>query len=134
MGQVSIPVSVGELVDKMTILEIKAERIADPGKLENVIKELELVRGIWNSSSYATADIEHARARLKAVNEALWDIEDEIRLLEAERRFDEKFVELARAVYLKNDERAALKREISTLLDSEVVEEKSYSEYTRKEI
>ncbi len=134
MSQVSLPVSIGEFVDKITILEIKSERIRDIEKRKNINKELDLLRGIWNSSPYATTDISNEWAQLKSVNESLWDIEDQIRLREAQGRFDEPFVELARAVYIKNDERSAIKRRINILLGSDIVDEKSYTDYTRKEL
>lgn len=134
MSQVSLPVSIGEFVDKITILEIKSKRIRDIEKRKNINKELDLLRGIWNSSPYATTDISNEWAQLKSVNESLWDIEDQIRLREAQGRFDETFVELARAVYIKNDERSAIKRRINILLESDIVEEKSYTDRTREKL
>lgn len=131
MSQISIPVSIGELIDKITILEIKSERVDDIEKLKNINKELTLLSDTWNSSSYAANDISNERAQLKSVNEALWDIEDQIRLKEAQGQFDETFIELARAVYINNDKRAAIKREINTILGSDIFEEKSYADYTR---
>lgn len=129
MSQVSVPISIGELIDKLTILEIKSERIADAQKLINIRKELSFLREIWNSLAQASRPITELRARLKSVNEILWDIEDQIRVKEARQEFDEKFIELARAVYTHNDHRAALKRRINLALGSEVIEEKSYAEY-----
>ncbi|MFQ5760674.1 MAG: DUF6165 family protein [Acidiferrobacterales bacterium] len=134
MSQVSLPVSIGEFVDKITILEIKSKRIRDIEKRKNINKELDLLRGIWNSSPYATTDISNEWAQLKSVNESLWSIEDQIRLREAQGRFDETFVELARAVYIKNDERSAIKRRINILLESDIVEEKSYTDRTREKL
>lgn len=131
MSQISIPVSIGELIDKITILEIKSERVDDIEKLKNINKELALLSSTWNSSSYAASDISKERAQLKSVNETLWDIEDQIRLKEAQGQFDETFIELARAVYINNDKRAAIKREINTILGSDIFEEKSYADYTR---
>jgi phenylalanyl-tRNA synthetase alpha subunit len=129
MSQISVPISIGELIDKLTILEIKSERIADEQKLINIRKELSLLKEIWNSLAQASKPITELRARLKSVNEILWDIEDQIRVKEARQEFDEKFIELARAVYIHNDHRAALKRRINLALGSEVIEEKSYAEY-----
>jgi hypothetical protein len=129
MGLITIPISFGELIDKIAILEIKSARMRDLAKHENVIKELELLTNAWLSSGHANAGVERQRTELKSVNELLWGIEDQLRLKEANGEFDAEFVELARAVYLNNDRRAALKREINLLLGSEIVEEKSYPDY-----
>jgi hypothetical protein len=129
MSELSIPISFGELIDKITILEIKSERIADPGKLANVRAELGLLGKTWTAHPSSGVDIQPERARLKAVNELLWDIEDRIRLKEKAQAFDAEFIELARAVYFRNDERAAVKREINLKLGSSLVEEKSYQDY-----
>lgn len=129
MSDVHIPVATGELLDKITILRIKSERIADPGKLTNVRRELELLEAIWRDIDNGDDRVSDCIARLKAVNESLWDIEDKIRLKEAEDDFGGEFVELARAVYVNNDQRAAIKREINELTGSTLVEEKSYQEY-----
>ena len=129
MTELSIPISFGELIDKITILEIKSERMADAGKLANVRAELGLLDKTWAAHPSARVDIRSERARLKAVNELLWDIEDRIRLKEKAQAFDAEFVELARAVYFRNDERAAVKREINLKLGSSLVEEKSYQDY-----
>jgi Family of unknown function (DUF6165) len=129
MNEISVPVSFGELIDKITILEIKAERIRDDVKLANVRAELDLLNATWNRHPSAQVDIADARARLKGVNEVLWDIEDRIRLKEQAQAFDAEFIELARAVYFRNDERAAVKREINLRLGSTLVEEKSYQDY-----
>lgn len=131
MSQITIPVSFGELIDKLTILEIKSRRIADKAKLENIHKELELLTNTWLASGHVNAAIETARAALNAVNETLWDIEDEIRREELRGEFGNRFIELARAVYVHNDRRAALKREINQRLGSDIVEEKSYADYRR---
>jgi len=130
MSLISVPVSFGELIDKITILEIKAAHIRDAGKLGNVRTELDLLNATWSGNAAARTDIGAERARLKAVNELLWDIEDRIRLKEKAQAFDAEFVELARAVYFRNDERAAVKREINLKLGSQLVEEKSYQDYT----
>lgn len=129
MSLIHVPVSHGELIDKITILEIKSERIGDAAKLANVRRELELLESTWNGDPAATTDIRDERQRLKAVNEALWDIEDAIRLKEKAQAFDAQFIELARSVYFRNDERAAVKREINLKLGSQLVEEKSYQDY-----
>ena len=132
MSELSVPISAGELIDKITILEIKSARIRDPGKLANVRAELDLLNATWAQHAFARADIGGARARLKGVNEALWDIEDRIRLKEKAQAFDTEFVELARAVYFRNDERAAVKKTINLKLGSKLIEEKSYQDYTAK--
>ncbi len=119
----------GEFLDRLVILEIKSERIADPGKLANVRRELELLRATWAASPLAARDVAASVAALKAVNEALWEIEDRIRACEAEARFDAEFIDLARSVYRTNDRRAAIKRELNLALGSDLLEEKSYTEY-----
>jgi uncharacterized protein DUF6165 len=129
MTELSIPISFGELIDKITILEIKSERIGDAVKLANVRAELNLLSETWADHPSSRVDIHDERARLKTVNELLWDIEDRIRLKEKARAFDAEFIELARAVYFRNDERAAVKREINLKLGSSLVEEKSYQDY-----
>lgn len=129
MSLIQTPVSYGELIDKITILEIKSRRIADEAKLVNVRNELDLLNTTWGNSTASQTDIAEERARLLAVNELLWDIEDRIRLKERAQAFDQEFIELARAVYFRNDERAAFKREINLKLGSELVEEKSYQDY-----
>jgi len=98
MNEISAPISFGELIDKITILEIKAERIRDPAKHANVRSELDVLNGTWAANSASGEDIRDARARLKAVNEALWEIEDRIRLKEKAQAFDAEFIELARSV------------------------------------
>ncbi len=122
-------VSVGEFLDKLTILQIKSERISDPDKLRNIQHELNIFSKIWDESSFSSAEISDEFARLKAINEKLWDIEDKIRLKEGHSEFDADFVELARAVYFTNDERAQVKRELNLKLGSEIIEEKSYTDY-----
>lgn len=125
----TVQTSPGEFLDKLTILEIKSERMTDPAKLANVRRELELLRDTWAASPLAGRDVAALVADLKGVNEALWDIEDRIRLKEAARAFDGEFVELARSVYRTNDRRAAIKRELNVALGSELIEEKSYEKY-----
>lgn len=129
MSTISVPVSYGELIDKLTILEIKAERIGDAAKLANVRTELAMLGETWRGAPASRTDISHERAQLRAVNEALWDIEDRIRVKEKAKAFDAEFIELARSVYVRNDERAAVKRAINTRLGSTLVEEKSYEDY-----
>lgn len=124
-----VEVSVGELLDKVTILEIKSERIADEAKLVNVNKELGILRQTWADSPLSQQDVTAQIAQLKEVNETLWDIEDNIRRKEAAQEFDDEFVKLARSVYFENDVRAAVKKEINTMLGSSLVEEKSYVDY-----
>ncbi len=129
---ITTEVSVGEFLDKLTILQIKSERIGDAVKLANVRKELALLNQTWARSPFAGNDIREPLGRLKAVNEKLWTIEDDIRIKESTGTFDREFIELARSVYICNDERAAIKRELNILLGSELVEEKSYADYRRK--
>ncbi len=129
MSIISVPVSFGELLDKMSILRIKTERMRDPAKLGNVRLELESLEVTWNHAEESKIDIAETVAELKKVNEQLWEIEDEIRDLEREKRFDERFIELARSVYITNDERARLKRVLNEKLGSALVEEKSYASY-----
>ena len=119
----------GEFLDKLTILEIKSERMHDAAKLANVRRELELLRETWAASPLSVRDVSALTAQLKTVNEVLWEIEDRIRAKEAERAFDAEFVELARSVYRTNDRRAAIKRELNVALGSEILEEKSYRSY-----
>lgn len=126
---IQIPISYGELIDKITILEIKFARIGDAAKRANVERELAVLTAAWRSAGVDPARIEDARAQLKTINERLWDIEDAIREKEAAKTFDDAFTELARSVYLTNDERAALKRVINEQLGSDLVEEKSYQAY-----
>jgi hypothetical protein len=129
MNEIKVPVSPGELLDKITILRIKSQRMSDPAKLSNVRLELRSLEDTWNSSSYAKIDIDADVAALLSVNERLWVIEDDIRDKERAKSFDAEFIRLARAVYVENDERAAIKRRINTKLGSSIVEEKSYREY-----
>jgi hypothetical protein len=129
MSLIQTPVSYGELIDKITILEIKSRQIRDEAKLANVRNELELLNATWANDAASQTDISDERARLLAVNEALWEIEDRIRLKEKAQAFDAEFIELARSVYFRNDERAAFKREINLKLGSQLVEEKSYQDY-----
>lgn len=128
----SAEISVGEFLDKMTILEIKAERIHDPAKLENVHRELDTLRRTWAASPLAGQDLRQEVAELKQINERLWQIEDDIRDCEAAADFGPAFIELARSVYINNDERAAVKRRINLKVGSELIEEKSYADYRQR--
>ena len=128
-GSVRIAVSPGELIDKITILEIKADRIAEPARRANVRHELDLLRAARDAAVPPSAALDRLAIDLKAVNIRLWEVEDELRVCERHRRFDDRFVALARAVYRTNDRRAALKAEINALLGAAVVEEKSYAAY-----
>ena len=129
MEKISVPVSPGELLDKITILEIKVQQIADTEKLRNVKTELELLNQAWEKTHVDDSSIKLLKQSLRAVNQDLWSIEDRIRIKESQKNFDEGFIELARSVYLRNDRRAAIKKEINTLLGSVIVEEKSYASY-----
>ncbi len=124
-----VEVSAGELVDKITILEIKAERISDPDKLANVHRELSSLTATRRDAIPGSGELDEFTAELRGINEQLWEIEDDIRDCERKRDFGERFVELARAVYRTNDRRAAAKRSINELLGSELVEEKDYADY-----
>jgi hypothetical protein len=124
--EIRAPLSIGELIDKITILEIKSERIADAGKRRNVVAELTLLNALKVSAGLDTPQMQaHARA-LKSINETLWDVEDSLRELEAEKDFGARFIELARSVYQTNDQRARVKQRINAEFGSEIMEEKSY--------
>jgi uncharacterized protein DUF6165 len=129
MDGILVPLSPGELLDKITILRIKAQRIENAGKLANVRRELALLEQYWSQAVAAPNELAADEAALARVNAELWDIEDRIREHEAQRRFDAGFIELARAVYLRNDERAAIKQRVNLKLKSAIVEEKSYQPY-----
>ncbi len=128
-NEIKVPVSPGELLDKITILRIKSDRIGDPAKLANVRLELDALERTWSESPYAAVDVRADVRALQEVNERLWVIEDDIRGKEREQSFDAEFIRLARAVYVENDERAAIKRRINLTLGSSLVEEKSYADY-----
>jgi hypothetical protein len=129
MSEILVPVSFGELLDKIAILQIESERIADPAKLANIRNELSALERTWMAHPAAGGDIVELRARLKAVNERLWVIEDDIRIKEKAQQFDAEFIRLARSVYFENDERARIKKDINLALGSSYVEEKSYQDY-----
>ena len=126
---VPVDISPGELIDKITILEIKAERIEDTAKLANVRHELDVLRAARDKTISPSSALDRLSTDLKAVNSRLWEVEDALRDCERDKRFDDRFVTLARAVYRTNDRRAALKAEINALLGATIVEEKSYAAY-----
>jgi len=130
MDIIHVPVSPGEVLDKITILEIKSERMADAEKVANVKRELELLQASWLEHVNEDETVHRIHAELKAINEELWEIEDDIRDKEKAREFDEVFIALARAVYVTNDKRANAKKELNVYLGSEIVEEKSYQDYS----
>ena len=125
-GTIRIDVAPGELIDKITILEIKAARVRDPQKLANIRRELEALAGARDASIRSSDDIARLTSELRKTNEALWDIEDDIRRCEQRQEFGAEFIKLARAVYTTNDQRADLKRQINLALQSDLIEEKSY--------
>ncbi len=129
MDIIQVPVSPGEVLDKITILEIKSERINDAAKLANVRRELALLLTCWRQTVVEDKTVVRIHCELKAINEALWEIEDDIRDKERAREFDQRFIELARSVYVTNDQRANAKKELNVYLGSEIVEEKSYQDY-----
>lgn len=129
MDNIHVPVSPGEVLDKITILEIKSERIVEPDKLANISHELGLLKAAWAQLVVEDETTQRVHSKLKAINETLWAIEDDIRAKERAGEFDQRFIELARSVYVTNDQRAAAKAELNTYLDAEIVEEKSYQEY-----
>lgn len=129
---IKVPVSFGEVLDKITILEIKSERIKDEAKVRNVRLELDELTATWNQAVPDPSAIADLRQQLKSVNEQLWEIEDDIRDQEAAQDFGPRFIELARAVYVTNDKRAAIKKDVNLALGSRFVEEKSYQDYTAR--
>jgi len=129
MSEIQAPVSFGELLDKIAILQIKSERMSDEAKLVNVRNELSALETTWMAHPAAGHNIVELRTQLKAVNERLWVIEDDIRIKEKAQEFDAEFIRLARAVYFENDDRARIKKDINLALGSSYVEEKSYQDY-----
>ena len=129
MSEILVPVSFGELLDKIAILQIKSERMRDPAKLANVRNELSALEKTWLAHPAAGKNIVELRKALKDVNERLWVIEDDIRVKEKAQAFDAGFIKLARSVYFENDERARIKKDINLALGSAYVEEKSYEDY-----
>lgn len=130
MDIINVPVSPGEVLDKITILEIKSERIGDAEKLANVKRELSLLQSAWQQSVEEDETVRRIHSKLKSINENLWEIEDDIRDKERAKEFDQVFIDLARSVYVTNDLRANAKKELNVYLGSEIVEEKSYQDYT----
>ncbi len=128
-GEIQVPISPGELLDKITILEIKSERIVDPTKLANVNTELTLLMTVWRKSVRVDAAISDLGRELKSVNKQLWQIEDDIRNEEHNKRYSERFKALARSVYVVNDKRADIKKRVNIHLNSTIMEEKSYTKY-----
>ena len=126
---ITVEVSPGELIDKITILEIKLARIRDAAQLENIRTELALLSSCRHGAILPSAELDRLTAELKSINESLWEIEDEIRDCERRGDFGERFIELARSVYRHNDRRSAVKRQVNELLGSSLVEEKSYAAY-----
>ena len=129
-GPLMIEVGAGELIDKITILQIKAGGITDPAKLKNVKHELDVLSRARAEHLGQADALDRLEDELRKVNEALWVIEDDIRACEAARDFGSKFIELARSVYIQNDKRAAIKKSINELSGSSIIEEKSYTEFT----
>jgi hypothetical protein len=127
--RIEVPISVGELVDKLTILSIKSEKISDTSKLANIRREFDALDSVLKPLLTATPALASLQAELRTINEALWRIEDDIRDCERNRDFGPSFIELARSVYQTNDRRAATKRKIDELMGSDIVEEKSYASY-----
>jgi len=124
--QVQVPISLGELVDKISILEIKKQMISDPHKLENINQELDLLDSVLKDTR---CDVVKEKQLLKSINTKLWHIEDSLRQKEKNQEFDDKFVDLARQVYITNDERFRIKSKINSKYGSVIVEEKSYEQY-----
>ncbi len=129
MQQPLVPTSVGELIDKITILKIKQEKFTDDSKLANVNRELNELEKIWQTSKDASVDIADLHDQLKQINKTLWEIEDKIRIKELAAEFDQEFIELARSVYYKNDTRADIKKKINLRTGSTLTEEKQYQDY-----
>ena len=126
---IKVPVSAGELLDKISILRIKSDRLSDEAKRKNVVFELQQLEGIASAELGSKSAYDRLFNDLLAVNAKLWDIEEGKRDCERRKVFDERFIALARAVYLENDRRAQIKRELNEMLGSEIVEEKSYAVY-----
>ena len=127
--QLQVPVSVGEVLDKITILHIKLAHISDANKRVNIQNELDALLPLVAADGFTTDEMQGLMAELKSVNEALWDIEDDIREKEAAKSFDAEFIKLARAVYVTNDKRAEIKKQINLVTGSALIEEKSYESY-----
>ena len=130
MENILVPVSPGEVLDKITILEIKSERMDDPVKVANVRIELALLEATWAQSVTPDPVIHDLHDQLKQINEALWEIEDDIRDKERVKEFDQHFIDLARKVYFTNDRRSEVKKQLNLHLGSQIIEEKSYQDYS----
>ena len=128
--EIIVEISPGELTDKITILEIKSERIQDPKKLSLIKTELGLLSGVYEKELPPSHKLQHLKEELKRVNEALWAIEDDIRSCEKEKKFGNRFIELARSVYITNDQRSEVKNMINQLFSSKIHEVKSYEDYS----
>ena len=126
MDAILTPVSIGELIDKITILEIKAERITDAAKVANVRTELDGLLPLWQQQLSAQPGLDQLKSQLKVINERMWDIQDRLRDKEAAQTFDDDFIQLARGVYGTNGERVKVKNEINRIAGSHLVEEKQY--------
>jgi len=129
MNSPKIPISWGELLDKITILQIKNENLTSESALENVEREFKQLGSILTKNFPSNADAQQFEEELRHINQKLWDIEDKIREKEKHKSFDDEFIQLARSVYITNDERSRIKRRINETFGSELVEEKSYSDY-----
>ena len=129
MSLITTPVSYGEILDKITILEIKSIKISDIEKQKNVKHELNILKKTWDQHVNPLTSIDDLKLQLKTVNQNLWDIEDNIRIKESKKQFDDEFIQIARNVYYQNDKRAAIKKKVNILLGSELIEEKSYEDY-----
>ena len=126
---ITIPVSSGELIDKISILKIKRKKIINKSKLRNINKELSLLNKIYKNNFKKNKKILLYEKKLIKINKKLWDVEDNIRLLESKKKFNQKFIDLARAVYINNDQRSEIKKKINELTGSPLIEEKSYKSY-----
>jgi len=128
-NNILVPISVGELIDKISILKIKEKKITNKNKQKNIIKELNFLEKIYKSNIKKNKKLDHYEKQLIKINQILWEIEDKIRNCESKRDFKETFVKLARSVYINNDKRSKIKREINTITGSNLIEEKSYKSY-----
>jgi hypothetical protein len=131
-NKITAEISCGELIDKITILKIKSERITDPEKLKNVHTELATLQKTYDEYIGYNEEVERLQKILQETNQALWDIEDAIRVKERNKEFDTEFIEIARSVYVTNDKRCVIKKEIDKVLGSRITEEKSYEEFATK--
>lgn len=127
--QINVPISIGELVDKITILEIKSKKIHNNKKLTNINNELDSLNSVLINTQINLASLDDYKLELSKVNEELWNIEDNIRLFEKEKNFSDEFIKLARSVYITNDKRFEIKSNINNIFNSDYFEEKSYEEY-----